>query len=198
MANQPFQSSEQGRVATLFSRPTEEKNMVSGQLKALLGVLAVAGYQNRDKIADLLRGLNKPQAEGANTGQDAGSRQTSGLDDLLGKLGGGNEPGGLGSILGGLTSGGILSGGLSDLLKTFQQNGFGQKADSWVKPGTNDDIDDDELAEAIGPDVLDELTAKTGLSREEILARLSKDLPRAVDELTPDGKIPGDDPPTTA
>lgn len=35
--------------------------MVSGQLKALLGVLAVAGFQNRDKIADLLRGVSKPQ-----------------------------------------------------------------------------------------------------------------------------------------
>ena len=171
--------------------------MVSGQLKALLGVLAVAGYQNKDKIAELLRGLNRPQGGSSNASQETSSGQTSGLDDLLNKLGGGKESGGIGSILGGLTSGGILSGGLSDLLKTFQQNGFGQKEDSWVKPGTNDDIDGNELAEAIGPDVLDELTAKIGLSREEILARLSKDLPRAVDELTPDGKIPGDDHPRT-
>lgn len=167
--------------------------MVSGQLKALLGVLAVAGFQNRDKIAELLRGLNKPQPAGANTAPGASPRQTSGLDDLLGKLVGGKEAGGLGSILGGLTSGGILSGSLGDLLKTFQQNGYGQKAESWVKPGSNEDIDGDQLAEAIGPEVLDELAAKTGLSREEILSRLSKDLPRAVDELTPDGKVPGED-----
>jgi uncharacterized protein YidB (DUF937 family) len=167
--------------------------MVSGQLKALLGVLAVAGFQNRDKIADLLRGVSKPQPTDANNAQGTSPRQTGGLEDLLGKLTGGKDAGGLGSILGGLTSGGILSGGLGDLIKTFQQNGYGGKAESWVRPGSNEDIDGDQLAEAIGPEVLDELAAKTGLSREEILARLSKDLPRAVDELTPDGKVPGDD-----
>jgi uncharacterized protein YidB (DUF937 family) len=176
----------------LEAQENKETIMVSGQLKALLGVLAVAGYQNREKIAELLRGLNTQQTAGANQGGEASSPQTSG-DDLLGKLGGGRDSGGIGSIFGGLTSGGILSGGLSDLLKTFQQNGFGQKAESWVKPGENDDINGNELSEAIGPEVLDELAAKTGLSREEILARLSKDLPRAVDELTPDGTVPSED-----
>jgi uncharacterized protein YidB (DUF937 family) len=34
------------------------------------------------------------------------------------------------------------------------------------------------------------LQKQTGLSREEIVARLSKDLPRAVDELTPEGRLP--------
>lgn len=173
--------------------------MVSGQLKALLGVLAVAGYQNREKIGELLRGLQKnqpqaPQTEIPSTESGPSSRQSgSGLDDLLGKLTGASGSGGLGSLLGGLASGGILSGGLSDLLKTFQQNGQGAKAESWVQPGANEDIDTDQLAQAIGPDVLEELAAKTGLSRDEILSRLSKDLPRAVDELTPDGNIPEDD-----
>lgn len=173
--------------------------MVSGQLKALLGVLAVAGYQNRDKIAELLRGLQKSEPQGAGTGgAQTGSGETSrqsggGLDDLLGKLTGASGSGGLGALLGGLTSGGILSGGLSDLLKTFQQNGQGAKAESWVQPGANEDIDTDQLAQAIGPDVLEELATKTGLSRDEILSRLSKDLPRTVDELTPDGRLPDDD-----
>jgi len=31
---------------------------------------------------------------------------------------------------------------------------------------------------------------QTGLSREEILARLSKSLPDAVDKYTPEGRIP--------
>ena len=88
-----------------------------------------------------------------------------------------------------------MSGGLSDLLKTFQQNGYGQKAGSWVKPGSNEDIDGDQLPAAIGPEVLDELAAKTGFSREEIISRLSRDLPRAVDDLTPDGAVPNDDRP---
>jgi uncharacterized protein YidB (DUF937 family) len=38
--------------------------------------------------------------------------------------------------------------------------------------------------------VLDTLTQQTGLSREEILSRLSRELPRAVDQYTPEGRIP--------
>lgn len=157
--------------------------MISGPMKALLGVLAVAGYQNREKIGELLRGIQNPQQSGAD------GQQQGGPGNILGGLTGGGR-GGLGDLLGGLTSGGILSGGLGDLLKTFQQNGHGDKAESWVQPGANADINDDQLAEALGPEVLDELAAKTGLSHQEILGRLSRDLPKAVDDLTPDGKLP--------
>ncbi|HZW47790.1 MAG TPA: YidB family protein, partial [Microvirga sp.] len=56
--------------------------------------------------------------------------------------------------------------------------------------GPNKDIAPQQLEQAIGPDVLDSLTQQTGLSREEILARLSRDLPRAVDQYTPEGRLP--------
>lgn len=162
--------------------------MASSALKALLGVLAVAGFQNRDKIADLLRGLQQPRSDGS-TGQ-----QTGGLGDLLGGLagGGGGGLGDLGGLLGGASAGGILGGGLGDLLKQFQQNGHGETAKSWVETGPNADIDDRQLSEALGPEVLDDLSARTGLSPEEILSRLSRDLPKAVDELTPEGQLPSD------
>ncbi|WP_064681810.1 YidB family protein [Rhizobium bangladeshense] len=159
--------------------------MMSGQLKALLAVLAVAGYQNRDKIREVLRGLQNPQQAGA------GGQQPGGLGGLLGGLAG--SGGGLGGLLGGLTSGGIVSGGLGDLLKTFQQNGHGDKMESWVRPGQNADINDGELAEALGPEVLNEIARNTGLSHQEILGRLSRDLPKAVDDLTPEGKVPSEE-----
>ncbi|WP_312367153.1 YidB family protein [Ensifer sp.] len=41
-----------------------------------------------------------------------------------------------------------------------------------------------------GPEVLEDLSARTGLSPDEILSRLSRDLPRAVDDMTPDGVLP--------
>jgi uncharacterized protein YidB (DUF937 family) len=31
---------------------------------------------------------------------------------------------------------------------------------------------------------------QTGMSREELLAGLSRELPKAVDQLTPDGRLP--------
>lgn len=159
--------------------------MMSGPLKALLGVLAVAGYQNRDKIGELLRGLQNPQRSGdpASHG-NANGQQPGGLGGIFG------GPGGFGDLLGGLTTGGILSGGLGDLLKAFQQNGHAEKAESWVKSGPNTEIDSNQLSDALGPDILNELAAKTGLSPQEIVDRLSRDLPRAVDDLTPDGRIP--------
>lgn len=156
--------------------------MMSGSMKALLGVLAVAGYQNRDKIGEFLRGLQNPQRDGTSAPQPSD-----------GQGGVSRGPGGIGDLLGGLTAGGILSGGLGDLLKTFQQNGQGEKAESWIKPGPNAEINDGELEQALGADTLDELAAKTGLSREEILARLSRDLPKAVDDLTPNGQVPSAD-----
>lgn len=74
---------------------------------------------------------------------------------------------GFGDLLGGLSTGGILSGGLGDLLKTFQQNVHGEKADSWVKPGTNADIDDDQLGEALGPDILNESQQRAGCRKRK-------------------------------
>ncbi|MBB3644536.1 hypothetical protein FHX14_000695 [Rhizobium sp. BK619] len=46
------------------------------------------------------------------------------------------------------------------------------------------------MGDALGPDILNELAAKTGLSHQEIVERLTGDLPKAVDDLTPNGTLP--------
>jgi uncharacterized protein YidB (DUF937 family) len=86
-----------------------------------------------------------------------------------------------------------LSGGLRDLVERFKQNGHGQAADSWVKPGPNQQLAPNQLEQAIGPDVLNTLSERTGLSREELLSRLTRELPAAVDKFTPDGRLPTED-----
>lgn len=154
-------------------------------LIALLAVVAAAGYQNRDKIAEVLKGLQGQQTPNSD-GNVAQSPDQTGLGGILGRL----ANGGLGSLLGGSSPGGILSGGLGGLLDQFRQNGLGERADTWVNTGPNEGIQDHELSQALGDDVLDELTQKTGLSKDEILKRLSADLPKAVDDLTPEGAIP--------
>jgi uncharacterized protein YidB (DUF937 family) len=87
-------------------------------------------------------------------------------------------------------AGGILSGGLSELMRRFQQNGQGDVAKSWVATGPNQAIAPDDLAQAAGVDTLDELVKHSGLPREQVLAELARSLPGTVDELTPDGRIP--------
>jgi uncharacterized protein YidB (DUF937 family) len=84
----------------------------------------------------------------------------------------------------------VVNDGLGGLADHFKEHGHAEAVDSWVKTGPNQPISPDQLAQAIGPDVLDKLVKETGLSREDILARLSKTLPDAVDKYTPEGKIP--------
>ena len=140
---------------------------------ALLGLLAVAGYQNKDKIAEMLSGIGQ--------GKDDGTARNPGQ-------------GGLGGLLaGGASAGSILSGGLGELLERFKQSGEGETADSWVKSGPNRPVAPDQLERAIGRDVLAKLSQETGLSRDELMTRLTRNLPEAVDKYTPDGRLPDPD-----
>jgi uncharacterized protein YidB (DUF937 family) len=103
--------------------------------------------------------------------------------------------GGLGGLLGGLagtSAVGLLGGGLGSLLDSFRQAGQGDAADSWVSKGPNKPIEPPQIKQAIGADVLSELSQRTGLSEEAILTRLSQRLPEAVDKYTPDGRLPQD------
>lgn len=145
-------------------------------MMALLGLVAVAGYQNRDKIAEALGGLKRSPGGALGQGSQPGKEQ-GGLSNLGGLLGGGSL-------------GGMLSGGLSDLIERFKQNGQGQAADSWVSKGPNQQLQPDQLEHAIGPDVLNALSQQTGLTQEELLARLTRELPSAVDKFTPEGRLP--------
>src|SRR3954451_14984759 len=152
----------------------------SPSLIALLGLLATAGFQNRDKIAEMLKGLG---TSNPNSGGDQ-----SGLGGLLGSLSGmQGGAAGAGSTGG---AGGLLSNGLNELLNSFKQNGQGDTAQSWINPGPNKEISPPQLKQALGSDVLAALEEKTGLSQEELLARLSRELPSAVDKYTPDGRLP--------
>lgn len=139
---------------------------------ALLGLLAykaVKGFGG---------GNERSEAKSSSGSQP---QQGGGLDGLL--------RGGLGGAgLGGL--GGILSGGLGDLLKQFQGAGKGEEADSWVSTGKNKQIAPTDLGTVLTPEQIEFLKDRTGLTREELLAGLAEQLPKAVDSLTPEGRVP--------
>ena len=149
-------------------------------MTALLGLLAIAGYQHRDKLAELLRNAQaKSNAPGSGGAREGDARE--GQDAILGNLGG---------LLGGTSVGGLLGGGLRDLVESFKSKGQGEVAESWVKSGPNKAISPRELEGAISPEVWATLSEQTGLSRQELLSRLSRELPEAVDKYTPDGRLP--------
>src|SRR3954447_16830307 len=112
-----------------------ERIMSSGMpsMTALLGMLALAGFQNRDKITEMLKGAG---TSGPNTAADQ-----SGLGGLMGSLtgmlsGGGSTGSTVGAGAAG-AAGGLLTNGLNELLDTFKQNGHGETAQSWINPGPN-------------------------------------------------------------
>jgi uncharacterized protein YidB (DUF937 family) len=107
---------------------------------------------------------------------------TGGLGDLL--------QGGVGSLFGGRDAGNVLSGGLNDLLKQFQQNGHGEVASSWIGSGPNKAISPNDLASTLGADRINSLMTQSGMSRDELLSGLSQQLPDVIDQLTPDGRLP--------
>lgn len=115
-----------------------------------------------------------------------------GLGGGLGSLLQGNLGGMLGGLLAGGAAGSVLSGGLNDLLKQFQDAGHGDAANSWVGPGANKQISSDDLANALGADQINSLASQTGLSRNELLDGLAQQLPNIIHQLTPDGRLPNE------
>lgn len=136
-------------------------------LVALLGLVAVAGYQNRDKISEFVKGLaNDPNSA------------AGGMIDMAKKA------------IGSSPTATSITGGLGELVDHFTKAGEGKTAESWVGRGENAPISESQMEKTLGSDLIDSLVTQTGLSREELLSRLSKTLPEAVDKLTPDGQVP--------
>lgn len=154
---------------------------------ALLATLAVAGFQHREQLGRIL-GDVLGRRDGAPGGSQSGRSGASGtvLDGVLGNIG--DLLAGKPTVSG--STGSMIRDGLDGLLDRFRQTGHAEDAESWVKDGPNRQIDAAALEEALGADVIAQLKARTGLSREELLHRLSTNLPKAVDGLTPEGRLP--------
>jgi uncharacterized protein YidB (DUF937 family) len=102
-------------------------------------------------------------------------------------------------LLGGIVGAGMVSvvsgiiekhGGLQGVVSEFEKNGLGPTVKSWVGTGPNQPISPEDLHKALGPDLLQQLSEKSGLSVQDLTQKLSQILPQAVDKLTPGGSIP--------
>ena len=176
-------------------------------IMALLGLLAYKALKGRGGQTAHPGGTDQRMPPG---GTASAGTAGGGLDDILGGLFGGKPgssgsgarpggslsdlfPGGLGGVLGGAAAGSVLSGGLGNLMKELQDNGHGRAAQSWVGTGPNHPVTPASLEKAAGADTLDALARETGIARDELLRRLTAELPHDVDKLTPQGRIPSED-----
>ena len=141
---------------------------------ALLGLVAYKAIKHLSP--------DQPNAVPANRGTTtADTPAGGGLGGMLGPLGG---------LLAGGGAGSVLSGGLNDLLKQFQQGGQSDVVQSWIGTGPNKQISPDVLSKVLSPDQIRTLSAQTGMSRNDLIATLSQQLPELINQLTPDGRIP--------
>ena len=72
----------------------------------------------------------------------------------------------------------------------FKQKGLGGIVGSWVGPGENQPVSPQQVHQALGPDMIDQLSQRSGIPRDQLLAELSRVLPGVVDKLTPLGRVP--------
>lgn len=85
-------------------------------------------------------------------------------------------------------------GGLAAIIAGFQNKGMGKLADSWVGAGPNEKPTPDQIKEGLGQERVQELINQTGMKEEELLNKLAALLPKAVDRMTPEGKLPAGSP----
>jgi len=170
--------------------PREPGTTSGGMSKMAMALIALLGYTALKSVTGTQPtpvpggnpGVNPTGATGANP---ASGGIMGGLTDLL--------KGPLGGILAGASAGSVVNGGLSDLLNQFRQAGHGDVAGSWVGNGPNRAISPSDLAKVLDTDQINTLTSQSGLSRDELLAGLSDQLPRLVDHLTPNGRMPSNE-----
>ena len=116
-------------------------------LLALLGLVAVAGYQNRDKLRDMIADART----GAGT---AGGAAGTGWADCSTRSAGPSAA---------VRTPEHMKEGLGSLLDRFRTNGQGEKANSRVSADADAELGDGDLQSAVGNDTLDELARRVGL-----------------------------------
>lgn len=165
------------------STPSAKGGGMSPMTMAILGLLAWKAVKHL--TAGQPGAASQTGTRPAPAPSPASAAPGGGVGDVL--------KGSLGGLLGGAAAGSVISGGLGDLLKQLQQGGQGDAANSWVGPGQNKPVAPGDLAKALGADQIDSLTSQSGLSRDDLLSGLSQYLPKVIDHLTPDGRLPTED-----
>ena len=81
-------------------------------------------------------------------------------------------------------------GGVDGLLQKLREGGLGQEVDTWVSTGSNAPVEPQQLANALGPNTVQQLSASSGLSIQSLLPMLAAFLPLLINHLTPSGQAP--------
>lgn len=107
------------------------------------------------------------------------------LRSALGQLGAAVLPAVLNEVLGSNNQ-----GGLSAIVAKLQQAGLGDQVKSWLGNGHNLPISADQLRAVLGSDTVRQLAARYNIPVDQLGQILAQELPKAVDQASPDGRLP--------
>jgi uncharacterized protein YidB (DUF937 family) len=113
------------------------------------------------------------------------------MKDLTARLGGSQGSDGGVAVLHKMVR---SSGGLQGLIWKLSRHGLGQQAQSWVSTGENQPVTGSQVREAMDARQLKALADQAGLSPEETSDQLARVLPVVVNQATPQGQLPDNDP----
>jgi uncharacterized protein YidB (DUF937 family) len=113
---------------------------------------------------------------------------------VLGGAGGGGSP--LESVLTNMLAGGQQAGtgpgggGLGGLVSSFERAGLGNVVQSWIGTGPNEPVSPQQLQNVFGHDRVQAMAGQAGMAPHDFLSQLSQHLPKVVDGMTPNGRLP--------
>lgn len=81
-------------------------------------------------------------------------------------------------------------GGLNAIVAKLQQAGFGDQVKSWIGNGQNLPITAEQLQQVLGSDTVKQLAARFNIPVDQLAKVLAQQLPAAVDQASPEGKLP--------
>ncbi len=110
------------------------------------------------------------------------------LSNLMSSLGGANvDPTQLTGAVEDLFA---SKGGVDGLVNTLKSGGLENEVNSWISTGSNQPADPQKVGSALGPDTINDLAAKVGITPQMLLPLLASLLPMIIDHLTPGGNLP--------
>jgi uncharacterized protein YidB (DUF937 family) len=113
------------------------------------------------------------------------------LDDVSAKLGGKQgQDGGLASMQKFFSS----NGGLQGMTSKLTNSGLGKQVQSWVGTGENQPVTGQQVKQAVDPGQIHQVAKQAGISDDEACDNIAKAMPEMVNQATPEGKIPQQDP----
>jgi uncharacterized protein YidB (DUF937 family) len=81
-------------------------------------------------------------------------------------------------------------GGLNAIVAKLQHAGFGDQVKSWIGNGQNLPITAEQLQQVLGSDTVKQLAARFNIPVDQLAKVLAQQLPAAVDQASPEGKLP--------